>query len=111
MSYQSRACIHRQPLYNGMSHVLITQFKILSKNRCHRLFGHTAFMDRKTFKFVHLLASVTFNAPYFHYIIQTIEHVSIPKDIHFRLSACFVHAVAQFSRILNFHSFIDGSRI
>ena len=33
------ACIHLQPLYNGMSHVLITQFKILSKNRCHRIFG------------------------------------------------------------------------
>ena len=35
--------------------------------------------NSETFKFVHLFASVTFNAPYFHYIIQTIGHVSIPK--------------------------------
>jgi hypothetical protein len=32
--------------------------------------------NSETFKFVHLLVSVTFNAPYFHYIIQTIGHVS-----------------------------------
>ena len=35
--------------------------------------------NSKTFKCVHLLASVAFNAPYFHYTIQTIGHVSIPK--------------------------------
>ena len=35
--------------------------------------------NSETFKIVHLLASVKFNAPYFHYIIQTIGHVSIPK--------------------------------
>jgi hypothetical protein len=35
--------------------------------------------NSETFKFVHMLASVTFKAPYFHYIIQTIGHVSIPK--------------------------------
>ena len=39
--------------------------------------------NSETFKFVHLLASVTFNAPYFHYIIQTIGHVSIPKRLSF----------------------------
>jgi hypothetical protein len=32
-------------------------------------------INSETFKFVHLLASVTFNAPYFHHIIQTIGHV------------------------------------
>ena len=39
--------------------------------------------NSETFRFVHLLASVTINAPYFHYIIQTIGHVSIPKRYSF----------------------------
>ena len=43
--------------------------------------------NSETFKFVHLLASVTFNAPYFRYIIQTIGHVSIPKR-HFFSPLC-----------------------
>ena len=43
------------------------------------MYLHTILINSETFKFVHLLASVTFNAPYFHYIIQTIGHVSIPK--------------------------------
>jgi hypothetical protein len=43
--------------------------------------------NSETFKFVHQLASVTFNAPYFHYIIQTIEQVSIPKR-HFLSPLC-----------------------
>jgi len=43
--------------------------------------------NSETFKFVHLLASVTSNAPYSHYIIQTIGHVSIPKR-HFFSPLC-----------------------
>jgi hypothetical protein len=39
--------------------------------------------NSETFKIVHLLASVTFYAPYFHYIIQTIGHVSIHKTRSF----------------------------
>jgi hypothetical protein len=55
--------------------------------------------NSETFKFVHLLALVTFNVPYFHYIIQTIGHVSIPKRHSFSPFR-FVHTIAQFSRIL-----------
>ena len=63
-------------------------------------------------KIVHLFASSTFIAPYFHY--------SFLKDAPFRPYFCFVHTIAQFSRILRFSHiycqifrivpFVDGSR-
>jgi hypothetical protein len=54
--------------------------------------------NSETFKFVHLLASVTFNAPYVHYIIETIGHVSIPKRHFFsplRLFCAYDSSVLQ----------------
>jgi hypothetical protein len=42
----------------------------------------------------------TFNAPYFHYVIQT-RNVSIPKRRTFQPLFHFVHTIAQFSRIFS----------
>ena len=58
--------------------------------------------NSETFDIVHLLASVTFNSPYSHYIIQTRTMYQFLKDVPFRLSACFVPTIAQLSRILRF---------
>ena len=57
----------------------------------------------RTFKFVHLHASDTFYAPYFHYIIQTIGHVSIPK-IHSFSPLC-LFCVYDSSVLQNFYIF------
>ena len=46
-------------------------------------------------KIVPLLASSTFIAPYFHYVIQTRTFL---KDASFCPCFCFVHTIAQFSR-------------
>jgi hypothetical protein len=65
-----------------MSSVYLSKLLILNKGsriyttystcmfRSYLLIIHKA-GNTETFKIVHLLASVTFNAPYFHYIIQT----------------------------------------
>jgi hypothetical protein len=89
-----------QPYVNKNLQVSIIYILIIHKAR-----------NSETFKFVHLLASVTFNAPYFHYIIQTIGHVSIPKS-HFFSPLClfcaydssihqnfkiFIHVLLNFS--------------
>jgi hypothetical protein len=56
-------------------------------------------------KFVPLLASSTFIPPYFHYVIQTRTCIHSYKThlfASFRPCFCFVHTIAQFSRILRF---------
>ena len=57
----------------------------------------------QTFKFVHLHASDTFYAPYFHYIIQTIGHVSIPKRRSF--SPLCLFCACSSSALQNFKMF------
>ena len=56
-------------------------------------------MQLGRFKIVPLLASSTFIAPYFHYVIETRTFL---KDASFCPCFCFVHTIAQFSRILRF---------
>ena len=53
-------------------------------------------------KIVPLLASSTFIAPYFDYIIQTRTCIHSKKTHLFCPCFCFLHTIAQFSRILRF---------
>jgi hypothetical protein len=90
-------------------------YSILHVSTLYILIIHKA-RNSETFKIVHLLASVTFNSPYSHYIMY-----QFLKDVHFRLWPCFMHTIAQFSRILRFSliycfmfrivPYVDGSRV
>jgi hypothetical protein len=71
----------------------------------YRLIIHKT-RNSETFKIVHLLASVTFNAPYSHYIIQTRTCINIP--LRHSLSPIFLFCAYMYdsSVFQNFKIFI-----